>query len=176
MNTIAQPPVASDLQDVWALLETVTDPEIPVVSIRELGILRDIRRRHGELEIVITPTYSGCPAMGQIEDDVRATLQAHSLTARVVTQLAPAWTTDWMTDSARTRLREYGIAPPHTLAASNVVRFTTKPIAQHAIPAVACPRCDSENTTETSHFGSTACKALYRCLDCMEPFDLFKPH
>jgi ring-1,2-phenylacetyl-CoA epoxidase subunit PaaD len=176
VNTVAQAPQAPELQQVWTLLEAVTDPEIPVVSIRELGILRDIRSRDGELEVVITPTYSGCPAMGQIEDDVRAALQAHGLAARVVTQLAPAWTTDWMTESARTRLREYGIAPPHTLAASNVIRFATKSVAQHALPAVACPRCGSENTTETSHFGSTACKALYRCLDCMEPFDLFKPH
>ncbi|MDR3454525.1 MAG: phenylacetate-CoA oxygenase subunit PaaJ [Rhodoferax sp.] len=176
VNTIAQAPLAPELQQVWALLETVTDPEIPVVSIRELGILRDIRQRDGELEIVITPTYSGCPAMGQIEDDVRAALQAHGIAARVVTQLAPAWTTDWMTESARTRLREYGIAPPHTLAASNVIRFATKSVAQQTTPAVACPRCGSKNTTETSHFGSTACKALYRCLACMEPFDLFKPH
>ena len=167
---------ATDLQAIWTLLETVTDPEIPVITIRELGILRDVRLRHGEVEVVITPTYSGCPAMGQIEDDVRAVLQAHGVTARVVTQLAPAWTTDWMTASGRDRLREYGIAPPHTRAASNVVQFTTKRIAKYEEPAVACPRCGSKNTTETSHFGSTACKALYRCLDCMEPFDLFKPH
>ena len=172
----APPAVATDLQAVWTLLETVTDPEIPVITIRELGILRDVRWRNGEIEVVITPTYSGCPAMGQIEDDVRAVLQAHGVAARVVTQLAPAWTTDWMTESGRNRLREYGIAPPHMRAGCNLVQFTAKKIADHEEPAVACPRCGSENTTETSHFGSTACKALYRCLDCMEPFDLFKPH
>jgi ring-1,2-phenylacetyl-CoA epoxidase subunit PaaD len=171
----AQPALAADLQAVWTLLEAVTDPEIPVITIRELGILRDIRLRNGQVEVVITPTYSGCPAMGQIEDDVRTVLQAQGVAARVVTQLAPAWTTDWMTQSGRARLREYGIAPPHTRAACKV-QFTTKRIAEHAEPAVACPRCGSENTTEISHFGSTACKALYRCLDCMEPFDLFKPH
>ncbi len=172
----ARPAEIPDLQAVWTLLETVTDPEIPVITIRELGILRDVRLRNGEIEVVITPTYSGCPAMGQIGDDVRAVLQAHGVSARVVTQLAPAWTTDWMTESGRNRLREYGIAPPHTRAACNLVQFTTRKIAEHVEPAVACPRCGSENTTETSRFGSTACKALYRCLDCMEPFDLFKPH
>lgn len=172
----AQPTAAPDLNDVWAVLETVTDPEIPVVSIRELGILRDVRLRDGDIEVVITPTYSGCPAMGQIEDDVQRLLASNGIVARVVTQLAPAWTTDWMLESARARLREYGIAPPHTRAPGNVIRFAPKSIAKYEDPPVACPRCGSKNTTETSHFGSTACKALYRCLDCMEPFDLFKPH
>ncbi len=172
----ARPAVATDVAAVWTLLETVTDPEIPVITIRDLGILRDVRLQGGEIEVVITPTYSGCPAMSQIEDDVRAVLQAHGVAARVVTQLAPAWTTDWMTDTGRTRLREYGIAPPHALAASNIVQFATNLIANYQEPITACPRCGSQNTTETSHFGSTACKALYRCLDCMEPFDLFKPH
>jgi ring-1,2-phenylacetyl-CoA epoxidase subunit PaaD len=166
--------------EVWAALEALTDPEIPVVTLRELGILRAVRDgADGTLEVVITPTYSGCPAMGQIEDDVRATLAARGVLARVVTQLAPAWTTDWMSEAAKDKLRRYGIAPPQCgspAAASSdaaVVRFATRPASPVAVP---CPHCGSANTTEISHFGSTACKAQYRCLDCMEPFDYFKPY
>jgi ring-1,2-phenylacetyl-CoA epoxidase subunit PaaD len=157
----------------WQVLETIPDPEIPVVSIRELGILREVNDGDDELEIVITPTYSGCPAMSQIEDDVRATLAANGIAARIVTRLAPAWTTDWMTPQAKEKLRAFGIAPPHTSSEANVVRFAPR----SAKPAqVACPHCGSPNTTETSHFSSTACKALYKCLDCLEPFDYFKPY
>jgi len=157
----------------WQVLETIPDPEIPVVSIRELGILREVNDRGDELEVVITPTYSGCPAMSQIEDDVRATLAANGIAARVVTRLAPAWTTDWITPQAKEKLRAFGIAPPHTVSEASVVRFAARP----AKPAqVACPHCGSSNTTETSHFSSTACKALYKCLDCLEPFDYFKPY
>ena len=172
--------VAADasLAPLWAVLEPLTDPEIPVVSLRELGILRDVRRGpDGVAEVVITPTYSGCPAMGQIEDDVRQAVASAGLQARVVTQLAPAWTTDWMTPAAREKLRAYGIAPPHCGATptghANVVRFAPPP---GSAPAIACPQCGSTRTTETSPFGSTACKALYRCLDCLEPFDYFKPY
>ena len=169
---------ATDVARAWALLESLTDPEIPVVTLRELGILRDVRESATGLEVVITPTYSGCPAMGQIEDDVSALLSANGLQGRVVTQLAPAWTTDWMTEAAKDKLRAYGIAPPHACASektgsANVVQFA----ARSAKPEVVnCPQCGSGNTTETSHFGSTACKALYRCLACMEPFDYFKPY
>lgn len=166
------------LQRVWELLESVTDPEIPVVSLREMGILRDIRATDHGLEVVITPTYSGCPAMGQIEEDVRALLAAHRLPAKVLVQLAPAWTTDWLSDSACAKLRDYGIAPPSgrsKVDTSNgrIVRLALRPPADASVP---CPRCGSDNTTETSHFGSTACKALFRCLACLEPFDHFKPH
>ena len=158
----------------WRVLEAVPDPEIPVVSIRELGILREINERGGGLEIVITPTYSGCPAMGQIEDDVRAALAANDIRAEVVTRLAPAWTTDWITPQAKEKLRAFGIAPPHTMApAAHVVQFAKLKTQQAAVP---CPHCGSAATTETSHFGSTACKALYKCLDCLEPFDHFKPY
>ena len=168
----------SPAERAWALLEHLSDPEIPVITLRELGILRDVRQGERGLEVVITPTYSGCPAMGQIEDDVKAALAAEGLQATVVTQLAPAWTTDWMTDAAREKLRAYGIAPPHACAseksgASNVVQFAARGVKAEV---VHCPQCGSGNTTETSHFGSTACKALYRCLDCMEPFDYFKPY
>lgn len=167
--------MTSVVERAWTVLEQLTDPEIPVVTLRELGILRDIRESADGLEVVITPTYSGCPAMGQIEDDVYATLQEAGIEARVVTQLAPAWTTDWMTDEAKEKLREYGIAPPHTRPAgsSSVMQFMRRPVEAEA---VACPRCSSTNTVVSSQFGSTACKALYRCLDCLEPFDYFKPY
>jgi ring-1,2-phenylacetyl-CoA epoxidase subunit PaaD len=177
------------LDAVWQLLEHIPDPEIPVVSIRELGILRDVRRNaEGAIEVVITPTYSGCPAIGQMEDDIHAALEHANLPARIVTQLAPAWTTDWMTASAHQKLREYGIAPPQHLIGhdsthidntnnTNVIRFTSRsPTTSTASTRVPCPRCASSNTTETSHFASTACKALYKCLDCLEPFDYFKPY
>ncbi|HET6829198.1 MAG TPA: 1,2-phenylacetyl-CoA epoxidase subunit PaaD [Ramlibacter sp.] len=161
-------------QRAWDLLETVPDPEIPVVSIRELGILREVNEiGDGGVEVVLTPTYSGCPAMEQIEEDVRQLLQAHSIRARVVTRLAPAWTTDWISHAAREKLRAYGIAPPQEAAQQNVVQLARRRVAAQS---VACPRCGSSNTTETSHFGSTACKALFKCLDCMEPFDHFKPY
>jgi ring-1,2-phenylacetyl-CoA epoxidase subunit PaaD len=182
----------STVEKAWQLLESLTDPEIPVVTLRELGILRDVRTAVAmdgteQLEVVITPTYSGCPAMGQIEDDVRNLLNANGLQGRVVTQLAPAWTTDWITQEAKDKLRAYGIAPPHsgadhdclTQGNTSIVQFAARSASnpgRHELMAVPCPQCDSENTTETSHFGSTACKALYRCLDCMEPFDYFKPY
>jgi ring-1,2-phenylacetyl-CoA epoxidase subunit PaaD len=193
MQTLNLPsgPIEADQVDqphhaVWALLESVTDPEIPVVSLREMGILRAVREGSSGLEVVITPTYSGCPAMGQMEDDVKAALAKAGVEARVLTQLAPAWSTDWMTPDARSKLRAYGIAPPpegsassacaHSTEPINVVQFAPQKIARYTAPTVACPQCGSENTTETSHFGSTACKALYKCLDCLEPFDYFKPY
>lgn len=170
-------------EQAWQLLEDLSDPEIPVITLRELGILREVREGAEGLEVVITPTYSGCPAMGQIEDDVRLTLAAAGLQARVVTQLSPVWTTDWMSEAAREKLRAYGIAPPHACASehgssghASVVQFAARSATRSMREAIACPQCGSVNTTETSHFGSTACKALYRCLDCMEPFDYFKPY
>jgi ring-1,2-phenylacetyl-CoA epoxidase subunit PaaD len=172
-------PPAQTVQAVQEAIAHLTDPEIPVVSLTELGILREVRMgADGVAEVVITPTYSGCPAMGQIEDDIRAALADAGLAARVVTQLAPAWTTDWMTPAAREKLRAYGIAPPNGLAphaahgSDKVITFARRAASQ----PVPCPRCGSTHTTETSPFGSTACKALYRCLDCLEPFDLFKPY
>jgi ring-1,2-phenylacetyl-CoA epoxidase subunit PaaD len=163
---------------VWQALASLTDPEIPVVTLEEMGILRDVRETQGRLQVVITPTYSGCPAMSQIEDDVRSALQSHHIDAEVVTQLSPAWTTDWMTEHAKHKLRAYGIAPPEHCASharaddTHVLRFMAPPSEQ----AVACPHCGSRNTTQTSAFGSTACKSLHKCLDCLEPFDYFKPH
>lgn len=172
--------VATDtaLEAVAQAVAHLSDPEIPVVSLGELGILRDVRAgADGVPEVVITPTYSGCPAMGQIEDDIAAALREAGLPGRVVTQLSPAWTTDWMSEAAKDKLRTYGIAPPQcgsTPNASNGVlqfsRHATRPVD------VPCPQCSSHNTTQTAPFGSTACKALYRCLDCLEPFDYFKPY
>ncbi|WP_144111576.1 1,2-phenylacetyl-CoA epoxidase subunit PaaD [Paraburkholderia sp. BCC1886] len=172
-------PDDATLARAWTVLESVPDPEIPVVSIRELGILRDVRRADdGALEIVITPTYSGCPAMSQIAEDVAHALDDADLKPyRIATVLAPAWTTDWMTTEAREKLRAYGIAPPTGNCGSpapmqeKVMRFVPR-----ALPAPACPRCGSAHTERLAQFGSTACKALYRCLDCREPFDYFKPY
>jgi ring-1,2-phenylacetyl-CoA epoxidase subunit PaaD len=176
---------ANTLARIWEVLESLTDPEIPVVSLREMGILRDVRGDTTQgFEIVLTPTYSGCPAMEQIQDDVLAAMQQLGLKAHVVMQLAPAWTTDWMSAQAHEKLRSYGIAPPlactssarHAPAAegqAQVLSFIKRPA--HST-AVACPQCASQNTTETSHFGSTACKALYKCLACLESFDYFKPY
>jgi ring-1,2-phenylacetyl-CoA epoxidase subunit PaaD len=173
---------APTTQAVWEALDVLTDPEIPVVTLREMGILRDVHVRDHEVEVVITPTYSGCPAMEQIHDDIVSTVNALGMSARVTTQLAPAWTTDWMTPHARDKLREYGIAPPalcsHAAPAGSapgsiVMQFASKAVARDVVP---CPRCNSHDTTETSHFGSTACKSLYKCLSCLEPFDYFKPY
>ena len=173
-------------QRAWTALETVPDPEIPVVSIRELGILRDVRECDDgdRVEVVITPTYNGCPAMEQIADDVRAALAGAGIAGTVVTQLAPAWTTDWIGPEAREKLRRYGIAPPQSTScgstgltlqgSAQVLQFAPRRSAR--TEPIACPLCGSHNTTETSHFGSTACKALMRCLDCLEPFDYFKPY
>ena len=149
-----------------ALLDEVRDPEIPILSIADLGVLRDVRWDHGQVTVVITPTYSGCPAMRTIEDDVRRVLAAAGYADVVVeTRLAPAWTTDWLTPAAHAKLRSVGIAPP-------VAATTDKRALLGA--DVACPRCASRRTERISEFGSTACKALYRCLACLEPFDYFK--
>ena len=165
----------------WAALEAVPDPEIPVVSIRELGILREVAAApDGVLEIVITPTYSGCPAMSQIGEDIGHALDRAGLAPwRIRTVLAPAWTTDWITPAARERLRAFGIAPPgqcNAPAGAQPLRFVPRAARAATPDAVACPRCGSVHTQEISRFASTACKALYRCLDCREPFDYFKPY
>lgn len=168
---------AASLRAIEAALVDLTDPEIPVVSLSELGILRGVRQgADGVAEVVITPTYSGCPAMGQIEDDIQAALAAAGLTARMITQLSPAWTTDWMSEVAHEKLRAYGIAPPQCGSAGDTSHGTVK-FSRHAArtTSVPCPQCGSRNTTETSPFGSTACKSLYKCLACLEPFDYFKP-
>jgi len=152
-----------ELAALWKLLENVRDPEIPVLSLSDLGILRGVHREGDRVRVVITPTYSGCPAMRAIEDEVRATLAAagHAEVA-VETRLSPAWTTAWIAAEGRAKLRAYGIAPP--------VAGT----ADEGLPEVECPQCGSRDTRCISEFGSTACKALYQCQACREPFDYFK--
>lgn len=154
------------------LLAQIPDPEIPVISIAELGILRDVAvGEDGAVTVTITPTYNGCPALAAIEDDIRARLAAAGFEkVRVETVLSPAWSTDWMSDEAKEKLRRFGIAPPHATRGADAHRIT---LFARGVP---CPLCGSENTERLSEFGSTACKALYRCLDCREPFDYFKPH
>jgi ring-1,2-phenylacetyl-CoA epoxidase subunit PaaD len=152
---------------VWAALTGVRDPEIPVLSVVELGIVRDVRRDgEGRLEVTVTPTYSGCPATGVIAFDIRRALDGAGFPdARLSVAIAPPWTTDWISDSGRAKLREIGIAPPpHAGKRALVAPDET----------VACPRCGSADTELISRFGSTACKALHRCRDCLEPFDSFK--
>ena len=160
-----------DEQKIWSLLEDVCDPEIPVLSIIDLGIVRDINLNEDEVEVVITPTYSGCPAMDIISMEIRFKLIASGYKKTRVTQvLSPAWTTDWMSEAGREKLKVYGIAPPNP---KQVVCETALFALEEAIQ---CPRCNSYHTELISQFGSTACKALYRCLDCKEPFDYFKCH
>lgn len=156
---------------VWVLLESVCDPEIPVLTVVDLGVVREVKvLEGGEIEVVVTPTYSGCPAMNTIEINIKAALQEagyHSIKVRTV--LNPPWTTDWLSEAGRRKLREYGIAPPVGSSQDKSALFAEE-------KTVPCPRCHSENTKMISQFGSTACKSLYRCLDCLEPFDYFKCH
>ncbi|WP_459204495.1 1,2-phenylacetyl-CoA epoxidase subunit PaaD (plasmid) [Ralstonia pseudosolanacearum] len=168
---------AARLARARAALDMVADPEIPVVSIAELGILRDVCiDAAGTLAVTITPTYSGCPALEQIADDVTHALRGADVGAfRVQTVLAPAWTTDWISMEGRRKLHHFGIAPPaHVVGAGGVcpVRLVRPAEADR----VACPQCGSLDTVLVSAFGSTACKALYRCRACREPFDYFKPY
>jgi len=159
----------------WAALAAIPDPEIPVISIVELGIVRDIAFEGGELVVTVTPTYSGCPATAVIASDIERALAASGVGSfRVRTKLSPPWTTDWIAPAARQRLRSFGIAPPGERAQ---VRTVDVGALRRSVPvAVCCPRCGSSRTRELSRFGSTPCKAQYRCEDCLEPFDYFKPH
>lgn len=143
-------------EEIFDLLSAIPDPEIPVINIQELGVLRDVEFVDGTWVVTITPTYSGCPAMKVIEDDIVSLLNEKGIkNIKINMVYSPAWTTDWMSAEARGKLRKYGIAPPEK-------------------KAVACPRCGSKNAAMKSQFGSTACKALYQCRDCLEPFDYFK--
>ncbi len=158
-------------EQIWQQLEAVTDPEIPVLTITDLGIVRDVQvAPNGEIEVVITPTYSGCPAMNTIEINIRAVLQDHGYDrVKVTTVLSPAWTTDWLTEEGRRKLKAYGIAPPEGGSVDKNALFQDE-------RRIECPHCGSRQTQMVSQFGSTACKALYRCTDCLEPFDYFKCH
>ncbi len=162
--------------EVMAWLAEVSDPEIPVISIIDLGIVRSVGWEGETCVVTITPTYSGCPAMTMIAEAVRAKLEAHGVPAvRVATQLSPAWSTDAISQAGRAALAAYGIAPPAERAI-DISALHGIGRGRAASPAVACPMCGSAHTRLTSQFGSTPCKALYQCLDCREPFDYFKCH
>jgi ring-1,2-phenylacetyl-CoA epoxidase subunit PaaD len=155
-------------QRAWEVAAGVVDPEIPVLTIADLGVLREVAINDGRVEVAITPTYSGCPAMNMITLEIELALERAGFRhSKVRTVLSPAWTTDWMSENGRRKLREYGIAPPRAASSRR---------ALFGIEQVACPQCGSEDTEVLSEFGSTACKALWRCKSCREPFDYFKCH
>jgi ring-1,2-phenylacetyl-CoA epoxidase subunit PaaD len=176
-ETVASPSIAA----LWRVLESVPDPEIPVVSVIELGIVRSLEWDAidpSTLVVSVTPTYSGCPATAMIAADIGAALKAAGVTrTRIETRLSPAWSTDWIVPQARAKLRAYGIAPP-ARGSAGAARIDISGLRspRRAPVIVACPHCGSERTRVLSQFGSTACKAQYRCDTCLEPFDYFKPH
>jgi ring-1,2-phenylacetyl-CoA epoxidase subunit PaaD len=163
---------AASAARAWEILAGVPDPEIPALSVVDLGIVRDVRAEGGAIAVTVTPTYSGCPATEVIEASIRRALADAGLDATVRTSLAPAWTTDWLTPAGRAKLARFGIAPPGERAAG-----ATMPLrfVRAARTAVSCPHCGAADTERLAEFGSTACKALYRCRACGEPFDYFKP-
>lgn len=154
-------------QKLFEILETVSDPEIPVLSIMEMGVVRSAELKNGIVEVEITPTYSGCPAMDVIGDDINAAFRKEGYEAKVELILSPAWTTDWITPKGRTALEKYGIASPLAAEADKEALLGNKKL-------VKCPQCGSLNTKLISQFGSTACKAFFQCEECLEPFDYFK--
>jgi ring-1,2-phenylacetyl-CoA epoxidase subunit PaaD len=154
-------------EQIWEWLESVYDPEVPVLSVVDLGVVRKVEVSQTHTKITITPTYSGCPAMQVIEEDIRRKLLLEGLfNIEVITVLSPAWTTDWLSETGRVKLKEYGIAPPENEVDKSLL--FSKPLV------VPCPKCNSKETKMVSEFGSTACKAHYQCLSCKEPFDYFK--
>lgn len=157
-------------KEIWNILEEVKDPEVPVLSVVDLGIVRSVDTAHEPITITITPTYSGCPAMDVISMDIRLKMIEKGIrNVAVKQQLSPAWTTDWMSEEGKKKLKAFGIAPPNPKQ-----QFCKEEMFQQE--AVQCPHCDSFHTERVSQFGSTACKAIYRCLDCKETFDYFKCH
>lgn len=155
-------------QAAWNAAARVVDPEIPVLTIADLGVLRDVTVHDGRVEVAITPTYSGCPAMNMIALEIELALAREGIDgATIKTILSPAWTTDWMSDEGRRKLRDYGVAPPQAGGSRR---------ALFGVEVVACPQCGSNETQVLSEFGSTSCKALWRCNACREPFDYFKCH
>ncbi|MEL6635140.1 MAG: 1,2-phenylacetyl-CoA epoxidase subunit PaaD [Bacteroidota bacterium] len=158
----------SRVSEIWELLETVHDPEVPVLTVVDLGVVREVREIESGIEVVITPTYSGCPAMNVIEINIKMALATAGYpNVAVRTVLSPAWTTDWMSEAGKQKLKAYGIAPPRGAAVDKSLLFAEP-------KRVPCPRCDSFDTKMVSEFGSTACKAHYQCNSCLEPFDYFK--
>jgi ring-1,2-phenylacetyl-CoA epoxidase subunit PaaD len=158
------------INDIWKILERIPDPEIPVISVVELGIIRALRYEGPKLIITITPTYSGCPAMSAISIDINNHMHENDIKDfQIETVYQPAWTTDWMSKEAKEKLRVYGIAPPN-----EQIKHKLNVLTGDHDEEVNCPHCGSNNTILTSQFGSTACKALYKCKECLEPFDYFK--
>jgi len=165
----------ASVAQVWEWLDEVPDPEIPVISITDLGIVRDVAWEGATLVVTVTPTYSGCPATGVISLDIERQLRARGVDdLRIERRISPPWTTDWLKPEARARLKAYGIAPPVDGTAVAGVTSARAARLTGARAPVCCPRCDSSNTEEVSRFGSTPCKAAWRCRDCLEPFDYFK--
>lgn len=159
------------LDDIWSYLEEVIDPEIPVLNVVEMGIVRDVILQEDECIIKITPTYSGCPAMNAIENEIRKKLTGKGIQSfQIITDFKESWTTDWMTNYAKQKLKEYGIAPPVEIADSEDFLMNLKG-SQKIVP---CPYCNSMETVLQSEFGSTACKSQYYCNDCAQPFEHFK--
>jgi ring-1,2-phenylacetyl-CoA epoxidase subunit PaaD len=155
-------------ETIYKILANVCDPEVPVLSILDLGIVRDVVFHEKEIEIVITPTYSGCPAMNMIAMNIRIEMATHGFeNVKIKEVLKPVWTTDWMSEEGKKKLKEYGITPP---------QYRVEDLGLGVERDIPCPLCDSLNTELLSEFGSTSCKALYRCKDCLEPFDYFKCH
>ncbi|MFB0924986.1 MAG: phenylacetate-CoA oxygenase subunit PaaJ [Vicingaceae bacterium] len=156
-------------EKIWEFLSEIPDPEIPVISIAELGVLRKVEIEKSKVIVTITPTYSGCPAMKTFEDDIKSKLKENNISNfKILTVHSPAWTTDWITDEALEKLRKFGIAPPMRGTEDKGILFGS------GLKSVQCPLCKSKNTSLKSQFGSTACKALYTCKECFEPFDYFK--
>jgi ring-1,2-phenylacetyl-CoA epoxidase subunit PaaD len=165
--------VVTRTERAWEVLGGVLDPEVPALSVRDLGIVRDVIDHGEELEVVLTPTYSGCPATEVIEQNVLSAIETEGLgPARATLRRAPAWTTDWISEEGKRKLREYGIAPPHATGSQGATIHIFRRTPEERI---ACPHCGSPDTERTSAFGSTACKSLYRCRACREPFEYFKP-
>ena len=164
------PSIQATDKEVWEFLEDVKDPEVPVLSVVDLGIIRKVDVHEGTVTIIITPTYSGCPAMDVISMNIRLKLMEKGIrNVQIQQQLSPAWTTDWMTENGKQKLKNYGIAPPNPRQQFCIDEMFLQ-------EAIQCPHCNSHHTELISQFGSTACKALYRCLDCREAFDYFKCH
>ncbi|HEY2379336.1 MAG TPA: 1,2-phenylacetyl-CoA epoxidase subunit PaaD [Gemmatimonadaceae bacterium] len=162
---------ASSRDEIFAILDEVKDPEVPVLSVVELGIVRDVAVDGSAVTVTITPTYSGCPAMRVIEEEIRAALEARGLSpVRLETVFAPAWTTEWMSADAKRKLAAYGIAPPGRAREESLVSLTRAPVVER----VPCPYCGSRDTEVRSEFGSTACKSIAYCRTCAQPFEAFK--
>ena len=181
MSAAASQATSLRVAQAWAVLAQIPDPEVPAVTLCDLGMVRSVQESGDVLEVALTPTYSGCPATEMIEQSVVDGLQSAGLgPVQVKLQRAPAWTTDWITPEGRDKLRAYGIAPPGAVQAHEPITLRFMPREQYqrqraGTAEIACPRCGSLQTERLAAYGSTACKALYRCISCHEPFEYFKP-